>query len=347
MFTAQVKGWNSLREVKTGFKVHLPKLYHLGFNSIPTRSSLSRINSKRSYEIYEKYFQIIRRELQPKLLKKDFDFELNKVLKIVDSSTVEVSIKLFDWARFRYNKGALKLHTSFNLTDQIPEIINITDGKVGDINGINFNTYKDCILTVDRIYTSIDHWATLNNNNVSFVIRAKSNLNLQLLGQYKKATGKGVFKNEIVYLGSKKSREIYPENLRLVTYVDTETGAIYKYLTKNFEYSAETIAYIYKKRWEIELFFKWIKQNLKIKTFFGTSENAVKTQIWIAMIYYLLLRYMQGQTNIESILEFTRIMREILLDQRAFFDIYSREFRSNTKRIDEDVGQLTLIKISD
>jgi hypothetical protein len=174
MFVAQAKGWNSLREIETGFKVHIPKLYHLGFQSMPTKSSLSRINSNRDHEIYEKYFQIVRKELQPKLLKKKFDFELNKVLKIVDSSTVEVSINLFDWARFRYDKGALKLHTSFNLTDQIPEFINITDGKVGDINGINFNAYHDCILVFDRIYTCIDHWATLNDNDVSFVIRAKT-----------------------------------------------------------------------------------------------------------------------------------------------------------------------------
>ncbi len=344
MFVAQAKGWNSLREIETGFKVHLSKMYHLGFESTPTKSSLSRINSNRNYEIYEKYFQTVRKEFQPKLLKKKFDFELHKVLKIVDSSTVEVSINLFNWAKFRYNKGALKLHTSFNLTDQIPEFINITDGKVGDINGINFNAYKDCILTMDRIYTSVDHWATLDDNEVSFVVRAKSNLNLQFLGQHKKPNGICIFKDEIVCFGTKKSKETYPSNLRLVTYADPETGEIYRYLTNNFKYSAETIAYIYKKRWEIELFFKWIKQNLKIKTFFGTSENAVKTQIWVAMIYYLLLRYIQGQTNFRSLLELTRVMKEILLEQRAVFDIYSAEFRSPIKKIDEDVGQLLLIK---
>jgi len=342
MLVAQAKGWNSLREIETGFKVHNQKLYHWGFKTNPSKSTLSRANCNTNYEIYEKFFQIVRKLIQPKLLKKKFVFKINEALKIVDSSTVEVSINLFNWAKFRYNKGALKLHTSFNLTDQIPEFINITDGKVGDINGINFNSYKDCILTFDRIYTSFSHWNTLNENNVSFVVRAKSNLNIKVLGQHKKPVDKGVLKNEIVRLDSKGAKETYPNKLRLVTYVDTDSGVIYKYITNNFKYSASTIAYIYKKRWEIELFFKWIKQNLKIKTFFGTSENAVKTQIWVAMIYYLLLRYIQGQTSIKSLLEFTRVMKEIILDNRSIFDIYSAEIRSQIKNIDDDVGQLSI-----
>lgn len=342
MFVAQAKGWNSLREVETGFASHYNKLYHFGFKVNPTRSTLSRTNRNRNYAIYEKFFQIVRKTIQPKLRKKKFDFEIEKVLKIVDSSTVKLSIELFDWAKFRYNKGALKLHTSFNLTDQIPEFINITDGKTGDINGINFNAYHDCILTFDRGYTSVDKWAILNENHVSFVVRAKKNFNIEVLGQHKKPIGKGVLKDQVVKFGSKRSSEIYPDKLRLVTYVDEITGRVFKYITNNFDYSAEVIAYIYKKRWEIELFFKWIKQNLKIKTFFGTSENAVKTQIWVAMIYYLILRYIQGQTSIKSLLEFTRVMKEIILDNRSVFDIYSAEIRSQIKRIDDDVGQLSI-----
>jgi hypothetical protein len=342
MLVAQAKNWNSLREIETGFKVHSSKLYHWGFVKTPSRSTISRVNNNTDFEIYEKFFQIVRKLIQPKLLKKEFDFKINEALKIVDSSTVEVSIDLFDWAKFRYNKGALKLHTSFNLTDQIPEFINITDGKVGDINGINFNSYRDCILTFDRIYTSFIHWDILNENNVYFVVRAKSNLKTKVLGQHKKPVGRGILKDEVIRLNSKRAREVYPDKLRLVTYADTDLGVVYRYITNNFKYSASTIAYIYKKRWEIELFFKWIKQNLKIKTFFGTSENAVKTQIWIAMIYYLLLRYIQGQTNIKSLLEFTRVMREIILDNRSIFDIYSAEIRSQINRIDDDVGQLSI-----
>ena len=343
MFVAQVKGWNSLREIETGFKAHSSKLYHFGLKSIPTRSTISRANKKRDYEIFEEFFHIIKKRLEPKLRKKKFKFEIDKVLKIVDSSTVNVSINLFNWANFRYNKGAIKIHTSFNLTDQIPEFINITDGKVGDINGINYNAYRNCIVTFDRAYTCIDNWATLNENKVDFVIRAKSNLSLKLVGQHKKPIGEGIVRDDIVCFASKVSRERYPNNLRLVTYADKETGRVFKYLTNNFTYTAETIAYIYKKRWEIELFFKWIKQNLKIKTFFGTSENAVKAQIWIAIIYYLLLRYIEGQTDYKSLLELTRVIREILFDNRGIFDIFSFEIRSRTKRIDEDVGQLTFL----
>jgi hypothetical protein len=343
LLTAQAKNWNSLREVQTGFRTYSSKLYHLGFSSLPTKSTMSRKNNKTDFEIFENYFHLIRSKIQPKLVHKRFDFEINKVLKIVDSSTVNLSIELFDWAKFRYNKGAIKLHTTFNLTDQIPEFINITDGKVGDINGINFNSYKDCILVMDRGYTDISKWSTLNENNVDFVIRLKKNISLEFLGQHQESVNTSILRDGVVSLASNKSKEEYSENLRLVTYVDKETGQIYRYLTNNFTYPAEVIAYIYKKRWEIELFFKWIKQNLKIKTFFGTSENAVKTQIWVAMIYYLILRYIQGQTNIKSLLEFTRVMREILFENRPIFNIYSREFRSPTTSIDCDVGQLLLI----
>jgi IS4 transposase len=345
IFVAQAKGWDSLREVVTGFNTHISKLYHLGFSKKPSRSTISRVNASRNPEIYERFFYKLKEVLQPKLIRKKFDFDLTKALKIIDSTTVELSIKIFKWAKFRYNKGALKIHTSFNLTDQIPEFINMTDGKTGDINGINFNSYHDCILTFDRAYIDFGWLSILDKNNVTYVCRAKKNFIFNYLGQHQKATVKGILKDEVIEFKSKHSKEIYPRKLRLVTFVDKDTGEVYRYMTNNFEYPAEVIAYIYKKRWEIELFFKWIKQNLKIKTFFGISENAVKTQIWIAMIYYMVLRYIQGQTNISSLLEFTRIMREIMLDTRAIFDIYSIEFRSQIKRIDEDVGQLNIFKI--
>lgn len=342
---AQSKGWESLREIETGFNTHINKLYHLGLSKRPTRSTISRVNADRDPQIYEQFFYSLKDILQPKLLKKKFDFELNKVLKIIDSTTVELSISIFNWARFRYNKGALKIHTSFNLTDQIPEFINMTDGKTGDINGINFNSYHDCILTFDRAYIGFDWLKVLDKNNVIYVCRAKTNFSFRFVGQHQTPIGEGILKDEIVEFKSAKSKEIYSKKLRLVTYVDKETGEVYRYMTNDFEYPAEVIAYIYKKRWEIELFFKWIKQNLKIKTFFGISENAVKTQIWIAMIYYLLLRYIQGQTNFKSLLELTRVLKEVILDNRDVFDIYSREFRSQTKIIDVDIGQLNLFKV--
>lgn len=346
MLTAQAKGWNSLREVVTGFKSHSQKLYHLGFENTPNKSTLARVNGNRNSDIYQEFFYSLKDHLQPKLMKKKFDFELQHVLKVIDSTTVELSISLFDWARFRYNKGALKIHTSFNLTDQIPEVLNITDGKVGDINGVNFNSYHNCIVVFDRAYNSFDWFKVFDCNRVTFVCRTKSNYSFNYLGQQRKPVGKGILRDELISLKNPNSREIYPKQLRLVTYADPETGKIYRYMTNNFDYPPEVIAYIYKKRWEIELFFKWIKQNLKIKTFLGTSENAVKSQIWIAMIYYLLLRYIQGQTNYSSLLELTRVIKELLLDHRSMFDIYSREFRSQTKKIDVDVGQLPLYNTS-
>lgn len=346
LLTAQAKGWNSLREVTTGFSVHKHKLYHLGFTGNINKSTLARVNKNRNACIYEKFFYRLQEHLRPKLSKKKFDFKLSKILQIVDSTTVELSISLFDWARFRYNKGALKIHTTFNLTDQIPEFINITDGTVGDINGINFHRFKDCILVFDRGYNSFDWFEVFDDNRVTFVSRAKRNYSFEFMGQHLKPTGEGILKDEVVSLKNPTSKETYPKRLRLVTYADPETGEIYRYLTNNFRYSAEVIVYIYKKRWEIELFFKWIKQNLKIKTFLGTSENAVKTQIWVAMIYYLLLRYIKGQTNDRSMLELTRVIKEILLDNRSMLDLFSEELRSEVKRMDEDVGQLKIMEFN-
>jgi len=342
LLAAQAKGWDSLREVSTGFKSHAQQLYHLGFTNAPNKSTLARVNANHDSEIFEQFFYKLQAHLRPKLTKKNFDFELNEVLRIVDSTTVELSLSLFDWAKFRYNKGALKIHTSFNLTDQIPEVLNITDGKVGDINGINFNSYHNCILVFDRGYNSFDWFEVFDRNHVSFVCRAKRNYSFSYLGQHLKPRGKGVLKDELITLKNPASNETYSKKLRLVTYADPKTGNVYRYLSNNFSYPAEVIAYIYKKRWEIELFFKWIKQNLKIKTFLGTNENAVKTQIWVAMIYYMLLRYIQGQTNYSSMLELTRVMRELLLDNCSIFDIFSAEMRSVVKRNDEDIGQLSL-----
>jgi hypothetical protein len=345
LLVAQAKGWNSLREVVTGFETHSEKMYHLGFSSVPNKSTLSRVNFNHDEKIYEKFFYTIRDELQPKLIKKKFDFELAKVLKIVDSTTVELSINLFDWAHFRYNKGALKIHTSFNLTDQIPEFINITDGTIADMRGLNFYSYHNCILVYDRGYNDFYWFNIFKKNKVTFVMRTKRNYSFNYLGQHHKPMGKGILKDEVVTLKNIKSSEVYPYKLRMVTACDEETGEVVRFLTNDFSYPAEVIAYIYKKRWEIELFFKWIKQNLKIKTFFGTSENAVKTQIWVAMIYYLLLRYIEGQTSYGSMLELTRVFREILFDNRSVFDIFSAKLRSETNYVDEDVGQLALTNI--
>lgn len=346
MFSAQAKGWNSLRELETGFKVYGSKLYHLGFGTAPKRSTISRVNADRPHEIYENFFYSVLEKLKGRFkVKKDLDFEIDKVIKIIDSSTVSLSIGLFDWARFRYNKGALKIHTSFNLTDQIPEFINLTNGKIADLEGINFNSYHDCILTFDRGYTDFDKLSTLHKNGVIFVARIKRGMNFKILGQHETKLPENILKDEIVILGSEKSHEKFPEKMRLITAIDSETGEVYRYYTNSMEYSAEVIVYIYRKRWEIELFFKWIKQNLKIKTFFGITVNAVKTQIWIAMIFYLILRYIQGKTTVKSILELTRVVREILFDSRDIFDLFSDGIRSNLERIDDDIGQLTLLTI--
>lgn len=344
LVTAQIKGWRSLREVQTGFMSNSKKLYHLGFKSIPKRSNLSYANTNRSHKIFESLFYELLKRFQGKLIGKKLKFRAP--LYLFDSTYIDLCIGIFDWAKFRYNKGAIKLHTSFEVQEQIPNFVNITDGKVHDLDGIrqDYSVYSDSIVCFDRAYSDIDFFAGLDDVGATFVTRLKKRIRYKIVGQHSIHFRGGVLKDEIIELSTEKSYEKYPQKLRLVTYYDKEKGKTYKFVTNNFKYGANTIANIYKLRWEIELFFKWIKQNLKIKTSLGTSQNAVKIQIWVAMITYLMLAYMKSQSSYPySILEFTRITRELLFDYMSLVDIFSANFESISKIRDPDPSQLAMI----
>jgi IS4 transposase len=206
---------------------------------------------------------------------------------------VDLCLNLFPWAKFRKEKGAIKLHALFNIRTQIPELIRITDGKIADITAIrdiDLSKYtKGSIFVFDKGYTDYAFFNKIKKAGHHFVIRLKRKANIIHMGQHKKVLGEGVLKDEKIAFILDKAQQDYPDDLRLVTFHDNEHDVTYQFITDHLKLSAANIALVYKRRWDVELFFKWIKQHLKIKTFLGTSKNAVMTQIWIAMIYYLLL----------------------------------------------------------
>src|SRR3989338_47599 len=326
---AQSTGKDSLREIETGFKAHDGSWYHLGVNSV-AKSSLADANRRRSYQIFEKLFYSLLKQCQEVLPEREFNFK--NPLYSFDSTTIKLCLSIFDWAKYSKTKGALKLHTLFNNRTTVPELLILSDGKTGDITAAKEKKLpleKGSIIVFDRAYIDYEWWAKLNNDGIFFVSRVKSNQNIFVVGQHKTKLEKNILADEAVIFGDYKAMDVYPEKLRRVKYFDEENGKVYVYLTNNFELTAGQIARIYKERWQIELFFKWIKQNLKIKTFLGTSKNAVMTQIWVAMVYYLLLTYIKYQTKFKkSLLEFTRMIRETLMIRRSLVDLLSLNVRT-------------------
>lgn len=342
---AQATGKDSLREIETGLSVHNNVWYHLGVGSV-ARSTLAEANQKRDYRIYEKLFYVLLercREITPHR-----EFKFKNPLYSFDASTVNLCLSLFDWAKYRTTKGALKLHVLLDNRTAIPELVNITEGKVADVTmfkKINLEKLeKGSIIVFDRAYIDYSWWKKINENKLFFVSRTKSSQNIFVTGQHKgRKLEKNILADEEVIFGDYNAMEKkYPKKLRRVKYFDETQEKELAFLTNNFDLSAKQIADIYRDRWQIELFFKWIKQNLKIKTFLGTSKNAVMTQIWIAMIYYLLLAYIKFQTKFKkSLLELTRMIREVLLFRRDLIDLLSLEEKTLFRLKREETPQMS------
>jgi len=339
---AQATGKDSLREIETGFSLQKGSWHHLGVKTV-ARSSLADANKRRDAEIFEKLFYALLD--QCKDITPSDKFKFKNPLYSFDSTTINLCLSLFDWAKYRRTKGALKLHMLLNNRTAIPELVNITEGKVADVTvfkTLNLKHFeKGSVLVFDRGYIDFEWWQEINKAELFFVSRIKVSQNIFVTGQHKKPLEKGILADDYVILG--ESLDKYPDELRQVRYWDENQKKEYIFITNNFELQAKQIADIYKARWQIELFFKWIKQNLKIKTFLGTSKNAVLTQIWIAMIYYLLLSYIKFQTKFKkSLLELTRMVKEVLLLRRDLIDLLSLEEKTIFKIKKEENPQLSL-----
>jgi hypothetical protein len=342
---AQVGGKDSLREIETSLNVHQAKWYHIGLKSIK-RSTLSDAMNKRDSKIFEGVFYKLLEKCQSVTPKHRFRF--NNPLLSLDSTVIDLCLSIFPWAAFRKRKGAIKLHYLYDHSGSLPTFMVMTDGQHHDVRvakndrKLDFTLLPDSILSVDRAYLDYNWLWDLNKRGVCFVVRSKSNIKYEVTGQQKPIKNKHVVRDDIISLSGYYTSQKYPESLRMVGYTDPETGKYYEFLTNNFTLAAKTIADIYKSRWQIELFFKWIKQNLKIKSFLGTTPNAVLTQIWVAMCYYLLLTYIKYQTKFgHSITELCRMIKEVLMERTMLIDILSLNM-NNLKIIRDQVKQLSL-----
>jgi len=318
---AQASGRDSLRDIEQTFKVNTERLYHLGLPAIK-RSTLADANTSRDYRIFEGlFYRLLERckEITPK-----HKFKFKNPLYTLDATVIDLCLASFPWAKFRTTKGALKLHYQFDYSGQIPSFLVVTDAKHHEVQVAqkNFDILADSIYCFDKGYLDFGWFRRIKEAHSCFVTRAKDNLKYTVIGQHNQANKKGVLSDEIISLSGYYQSKDYPDKLRLIRYYDKETDKTLVFLTNNFGLCALTIAQIYKARWQIEIFFKWIKQNLKIKTFLGTSKNAVLTQIWVAMCYYLLLAYIKYQSRYKySLFYLHRVIKETLLSRFTLIDL--------------------------
>jgi hypothetical protein len=301
MAFAQLTYRESLRDIEACLRSIGGKLYHLGFRGKVARTTLADANECHDWRIYADFAQVLIGIARPLYARDPMGVELQSSLYALDSTTIDLCLSLFPWAKFRKRKAAVKMHTLLDLHGNIPTFISITDGKVHDVNILDeILPEAGAFYVMDRAYVDFERLYRFTLSSAFFVVRTKSNVLLQR--RYSQAVDKttGVRSDHTVILTALDSATAYPDALRRVTYLDVETRKRFKFLTNNFTLPALTIAQAYKCRWQVELFFKWIKQHLRIKAFFGTSENAVKTQIWIAVSVYVLVAIVRKRLGLEA-----------------------------------------------
>lgn len=343
---AQITGKDSIRDLETSFNTKKRNFYHLGIKTV-AKSTISYKNKNTDYRIFENLFNSLLDKVVKMTLHRKKKFRFKKKVISLDSTTIDLCIKSFPWAKFRAKKGAIKIHTAVNnnYDTTIPEIITISEGLCHDsifAREISDKIPEDSIICFDRAYTDFDFFNYLENKNKYFVTRAKENLKFEVIRTHRNTFEYGgIIKDIIVKPSGINTCQKYKQELRYIVYYNKEKDKIYKYITNIMTLSAKTVADIYKSRWDIELFFKWIKQNLKIKTFIGTSVNAVMTQIWIAMIYYLLLAYIKFQGKYSySILELSRMIKTTIFDRIDLLDLMSLNSKNYRKLKFDETQQL-------
>ena len=339
LFFGQLTSLNSLRDICLCLKAHKGKLYHLGIKQNVVVSTLSRANEKRDWRIFADFGNYLIRLVRP--LYADCPIPniiLENEIFALDSTTISVSINLFTWAQGKYSRGAVKMHTLIDLRGSIPEFIFITDGKYHDSNALDVITfYANAIYLMDKAYVDFEALYRINKAAAFFVTRAKETMRYRVVEQnFNIDETTGLRTDRIVELTVTKSKRLYPELLRLVEFYDCENDELLVFLTNNFEVSALEVANLYKNRWQIEVFFRWIKQNLTVKTLWGHSENAVKIHLWVAICSYLIVAYMKHA--IKSDLSIYEIMQ--ILGISAFDKTSIRELLTEQPQFSQNVKEL-------
>ena len=339
LMMAQLSGRKSLRDIVENASSQAHRLYHLGSVKL-SRSNLSRMNNEKPSALYEALFGKLLVRCQRTVPGHNFRFK--NTLYSLDASTIDLCLSVFPWADFRATKGAVKLHVGLNHSGYLPEFVTITEGKTSDIEmGRTLQFPKGSIVAIDKGYNDYGWYKQLTDKGIYFVTRLKKNAKYRTLERRAVLKDKGLTCDQTIEFTGARTAKRCPVPLRRIGYTDTETGKHYVFLTNNFQLSAKTIADIYKARWQIELFFKWIKQNLKIKAFIGTSKNAVMTQIWIALCVYLLLAYVKFQSKLtKSMQQILRLLQVNLFEKRDLMALLRGE--PPPRRL-PDINQLVLI----
>jgi Transposase DDE domain/Domain of unknown function (DUF4372) len=324
MSFAQLTYRESLRDIETCLRSMSGKLYHMGLRGRVARSTLADANESRDWRIYADFARVLIAIARPLYAHDPIGVDLDQSLYALDSTTIDLCLSLFPWAKFRKSKGAVKMHTLLDLHGNIPTFIGISDGKVHDVNILDeIVPEAGAFYVIDRGYIDFERLFVLTLCSSFLVTRTKENVLLQRRYSHPVDKSTGVRSDQTVILTAIDSAMAYPDPLRRITYVDAVTNNRLKFLTNNFVVPALTIAQIYKCRWQVELFFKWVKQHLRIKTFFGTSENAVKTQLWIAISIYVLVAIIRKHLGLEaSLYQILQILSVTLFEKtpilRAF-----------------------------
>jgi hypothetical protein len=317
MAFAQLTYRESLRDIEACLRSLGGKLYHMGFHGRVARSTLADANDAHDWRIYADFAQVLIRIARPLYASDPIAVDLDQSLYALDSTTIDLCLSLFPWARFRSHKAAVKMHTLLDLHGNIPTFISITEGKVHDVNILDeILPEAGAFYVLDRGYVDFARLYIFTLSAAFFVVRTKSNVVLERRYSHPVDTATGVRSDQTVILTAIESAKAYPEALRRVSYHDSETDRRLRFLTNNFVLPALTIAQIYRCRWQVELFFKWIKQHLRIKAFYGTSENAVKTQIWIAVSVYVLVAIVRKRLGLElSLYQILQILSVTLFEK--------------------------------
>ncbi len=325
MAFAQLTYRESLRDIESCLRAAGPKLYHMGIRSRVSRSTLADANEQRDWRMYADFAQVLIAIAKDLYAHEDFGIQLDSTVYALDSTTIDLCLSLFPWARYRRTKGAIKLHTLLNLRGSIPEFIHISDGKLHDVNVLDILIAEPgAFYVMDRGYVDFRRLYAMHQALAFFVTRAKRRF--QFRRRYSRGVDKttGLRCDQTIILTGVDTATCYPAPMRRIVYFDAETDKRFVFLTNNFLLPALTIALLYKARWRVELFFKWIKQHLRIKAFYGTSENAVKTQVWIAVAVYVLIAIVKKGLQLDqSLYTILQVLSVTILEKTPILQAFS------------------------
>jgi len=344
MAFAQLTYRESLRDIEVCLRSQRKKLYHMGIRGQVARSTLADANEKRDWRIYAELAQSLITTARELYSTDSFIEDLNETVYALDSTTIDLCLSVFPWASFRKTKAAVKLHTLLDLRGNIPTFIHISDGKLNDVRALDVLPIEaGAYYIMDRAYLDFKRLYAMDTQGAFFITRSKSNTQWKRLYSHPVDRTTGLICDQTIVVTGTKTSKHYPEKLRRVKYRDSETGKNLVFLTNNFSLPALTIAQLYRSRWQVELFFKWIKQHLRIKRFFGTSENAVKTQVWIAVSVYVLVAILKKRLRLqESLYTILQILSVSVFERISLYQLITE--RNCTEHVEPRCNQLKLFE---